>query len=482
MWLHRTAREDRSVESSLLALPDPCLLTVLQCCAANEQRSLFSAARAHSRLRTVAVLALASISVSCTQQQQADRALMFLGQHGKQVDRIHLEGSIQYKTYEQRAFMDLHGRVRFEDDCRRTPQHAVTLHQLPTSLQPSSLTLIGLGLQLQPNDCFRGVLGAAAGVAALQRLELSNCTFLDGDEGLTAALSRLPAGLEHLCIMFTETKNKSLSLIETRSFPASLLQRLQHLTYLEFGNICLLGDNDVGPALQAMTRLVDLRVSNVTASKSRKYYGGTLATVDVLSRAPHLTRLALSDCSFKAGALAHQTRLRHLDMRECSFYSAASAANFLDQELPNLQHMPHLTHLRLADNLVRIPAAAFTALTANRNLLQLDISGCTLPDGAWQYMFPVEGLPNLQELNISHVKQAYWRGQEPGWPAAAPPDSCRLVNCCPGLLSLEMQGLRGNSDQLGRDIERLRVLAREQAAIHAERVVLALQVRHGAML
>jgi hypothetical protein len=50
--------------SLLLALPDPCLLTVLQYCAADDQRGLCSAARAHSRLHQAAVEVLCSIQQS----------------------------------------------------------------------------------------------------------------------------------------------------------------------------------------------------------------------------------------------------------------------------------------------------------------------------------------------------------------------------------------------------------------------------------
>jgi hypothetical protein len=35
---------------ALLALPDDCLLAVLQCCAADDPHSVFSIARVHSRL------------------------------------------------------------------------------------------------------------------------------------------------------------------------------------------------------------------------------------------------------------------------------------------------------------------------------------------------------------------------------------------------------------------------------------------------
>jgi hypothetical protein len=55
----------------LLALPDPCLLAVLQYCAEDDRCSLFNAARAHSRLHQAAVLALRSIKAITNRQQQA---------------------------------------------------------------------------------------------------------------------------------------------------------------------------------------------------------------------------------------------------------------------------------------------------------------------------------------------------------------------------------------------------------------------------
>jgi hypothetical protein len=72
---------NESAQSLLLALPDPCLVAILQCCAANNQRSLLSAARAHSRLHQAAVLVLRSITAVITEHQQADSVLMYLGNH-----------------------------------------------------------------------------------------------------------------------------------------------------------------------------------------------------------------------------------------------------------------------------------------------------------------------------------------------------------------------------------------------------------------
>ena len=56
----------------LLALPDSCMLAVLQCLASDDQRSLFSAARANSRLHQAAVVALYSITARIFEQQQMD--------------------------------------------------------------------------------------------------------------------------------------------------------------------------------------------------------------------------------------------------------------------------------------------------------------------------------------------------------------------------------------------------------------------------
>lgn len=75
--MHCRMSSDESAPSLLLALPDACLLAVLQCCAANSQRSLFSAARAHSRLHQAAVLALHSVTATVNTQPKANDALLY---------------------------------------------------------------------------------------------------------------------------------------------------------------------------------------------------------------------------------------------------------------------------------------------------------------------------------------------------------------------------------------------------------------------
>jgi hypothetical protein len=121
--------------SLLLALPHPCLLAVLQYCAADDLRSVFSAARAHSKLHQAAVTALRSIRASMQTQQELDGVLLYFSKHGHDVDSLDLERV--WSAY---------------------PKDRITLHQLPPNLQLSSLKLTNLDVQLQPFGGFQGVL------------------------------------------------------------------------------------------------------------------------------------------------------------------------------------------------------------------------------------------------------------------------------------------------------------------------------------
>jgi hypothetical protein len=106
------------------------------------------------------------------------------------------------------------------------------------------------------------VLGAAATVAALKRLQLDSCNVLDSEAAaaLAAALSQLPAGLEHLSITSVKVDMHWLD------FPTGVLQRLQHLTYLELGYHDIVGPDEASPALQqlqALTLLAGLKLTGL---------------------------------------------------------------------------------------------------------------------------------------------------------------------------------------------------------------------------
>jgi hypothetical protein len=64
----------------LLQLPDDCLVCVLRCLAAGGHcRSLFSAARAHSRLHVAAAAALRSVHdvlMLCSEEEQVEEQVL----------------------------------------------------------------------------------------------------------------------------------------------------------------------------------------------------------------------------------------------------------------------------------------------------------------------------------------------------------------------------------------------------------------------
>jgi hypothetical protein len=65
---------------------------VLQFCAADDQRSVFNAARAHSKLHLAAVAAPRSITAECKKQKHVGSVLRYLKTHGQNVDSIDLTG------------------------------------------------------------------------------------------------------------------------------------------------------------------------------------------------------------------------------------------------------------------------------------------------------------------------------------------------------------------------------------------------------
>jgi hypothetical protein len=310
MSAHEESYEELTAEEAvrLLDLPDPCLLAVLQCCG-DDLRSLFSITRAHSRLhKAVSVLDSFQIHMSniasatwdtVCHQQQVNCALLYLGEHGENIRSV----SVTSDIYE--------------------PTDQPSIRQLPLGLQLTSLQLDGLRLQLQPGCGFQGVLGAAAGLAALKQLRFSWCKLLDRGDGLEAMLAglmQLPAGLEHLSI--NDVRHRSL--YDHRWFPTAALQHLQHLTCLELSLIKREGPIQEQPALQplqALTRLVDLSVLlSVVAS-----IGPTHSlTTSMLSGTHHLTRLGLVHCKLEPDALAGKTLLQHLHLQACDLAGAAS--------------------------------------------------------------------------------------------------------------------------------------------------------------
>ena len=280
------------------------------------------------------------------------------------------------------------------------------------------------------------MLGAAAGVAALKQLELNHCELLDlppSDQVLTAALSELPAGLEHLSISFS---NKGRARVR---FPTAVLQQLQQLTYLFLGDMELLSPDEASPALQplqALTRLVDVRL----------LYCSATITASMLPGACNLTHLHIYGGTMEPSVLAGKALLKDLQL-SCRIPDGVAGATRL---LSHMQHLQQLTHLDLQGSVFdcedgSLPAAAYAALTASSKLQRLIVSGgCmqVLFEGVWEHLSTAgRQLPHLTSLKVSGT----WRKGEAA--ATCPPGS-RIADSCPRLHSLYMHSVPCSADLL----------------------------------
>jgi hypothetical protein len=410
LLLRRMASEE-SAHFPLLALPDACLLAVLQCCASEDQRSLLSAARAHSRLHHAAVAALRNIKLFIPQHQVSDRrasVMLYLRKHGKHIDMLTLNADAESPAL---------------------------LREMPPVVQLSSLYLWGFRLQLQPGQGYRGMLGAAATVAALKHMELRDCKLLDDIEGLAASLLQL-TGLERLTI-YSPRRDSVFRENEPMRFPTFVLEQLQQLTRLGLvGTAC-----DTLQPMHALSRLLVLHIDMVCAPPGEH----ASVSASMLSQAVDLTALELRGCDIEPAVLAGKQQLQHLHLANCT---PPGDAVWVLQLLSHLQPLMQLTYLNLTRSLWDVegdnpPATAYSAITASSKLQHLDITECLLPPGVWQHMFPMgRQLPHLQNLNLSEVEQA-----DGGYAIA--PEGNRLVSCCPGLQELTMTGLQGSVGQLG---------------------------------
>jgi hypothetical protein len=186
--------------TQLLALPDPCLLAVMQHCA-DDTCSVLSAATAHSRLHQAAVEALGSIAPKQLDQARVKSLLLYLAKHGQHVRSLALRAS----------------------------SDGVQLPDLPASLTKlDSLQLESMVLQLQPGR--GGTQGVLRAEFPPTRLELSNCTMLDGAQGLAAALVQLP-DLQHLSVASVYGESGTLT------FPTAVLSHLTKLTSLKLQRV-----------------------------------------------------------------------------------------------------------------------------------------------------------------------------------------------------------------------------------------------------
>jgi hypothetical protein len=337
-----------SLPSWLLQLPDPCLEAVM-CCCASDPRSLFSAARAHSRLHQAAVLAASSIQADVSDKRHVNSVVRYLTNHGQHVHS---------------AAMHSVGEI-------------VSLSRLPHSkLQGlSSLRFRDMRLQLGPGNGWPGVLDSWA---LLKQLQLHDNVMLDGEQGLQRALVLLPL-LQHLSLHKNWCKKGN-----ALALPNSVLQGLQQLTFLEL-QYHRVQDPDGTQHLQqlGLTRLQHLGLDWVCVQTI------PASALLGLQRLTFLKVARQYDSSpLDPDALAGKTLLQHLEWVDAHTASAAGVA----QLLSHLQSLQQLTYLDLSGSMrgeeASPPAAAYAALTASSKLQHLDVSRNSLPTGVWQHVFP----------------------------------------------------------------------------------------------
>jgi hypothetical protein len=259
---------------------------------------------------------------------------------------------------------------------------------------------------------------------------------------------------------------------------ASVLQHLQHLTFLELDSFLgTRAPDNKQPYLQQLqlnTVLRDLRLDpnageppgygwGAKGRFRRPRHDDTLVlNASMLSGARQLTRLQLSKYQFETATLAGKTALQHLDLRKCRVTAGIAG---LTQLLSHLQHMPLLTHLGIRGCLYKQPAAqedavsdealwdskhswqrdafaaAYSALTVSSRLQHLDISKAFLPAGVWASILPAgRQLPELRTLKLAKVRQTLAKRHVLYYESVSPLQGARLVSCCPGLQYLDLTG------------------------------------------
>lgn len=106
-----------------------------------------------------------------------------------------------------------------------------------------------------------------------------------------------------------------------------------------------------------------------------------------------------------AGVLAKKPQLQHVVLYGCQLSGDSTG---VAQLLSDVQGLKQLKHLNLISSLQSCPtdestppAVAYSVLTSSSMLQYLDISGCLLPAGVWQYLFPGgKQLPHLGSLGL----------------------------------------------------------------------------------
>lgn len=388
--------EDPTAAASVLDLPSESLLALLSLCDAS---TLNNVAQAHSKLQDPVAIVISKRSLTRPLTQlQINSRLLWLTNHSDLVSKLHLSGRSSYRT-------------------------AVSLRELPSQLHLDSLSLNELQVQVQSGGGFAGVLHPGD---PLKQLQLHDCTLLDGEDSLEAALAQLPQ-LQDLSTARLEAMG-----MDRTQFPGVLLLSVPLLTRLE-----LVYAYEVLPCssalqhLPSLTALQDLTVE-ITCSGSEDGdddSAGVRISPSMLQPLQQLTslQLYLAGAAFEPAALSGKTLLRKLHLFDAVIPGGAAGVSALLLELQQLQE---LSVLGLSNTLKHCAADAscYAALTASTRLASLNLRSCMLPHGVWQHILRAGmELPLLQELFMQYVSEG---GQ------LTSADMQRLVTAAPALRQL----------------------------------------------
>jgi hypothetical protein len=283
--------------------------------------------------------------------------------------------------------------------------------QLPCTNLLELRMLFGCTVQLGPGGLHMGVLHCCT---KLTLLEL-RCSIFDAHAGRIDCLSSL-VHLQHLVVF---PANMPIPLM----LSSATLPSLKHLTYFLARDLSI-------DHLTQFSGLTSLRELNLDAYSDMAVGP---SSVPGLVFPASLTKLELLS-DVEAGLLS----LVPPGLQELRVWGGvegpADGPDSLFACMAGLQRLSRLSALCL----VPVPGLhwpppgpAYSALTANTNLVQLELLGTNCPQGVWQYVFPAaHKLPHLAYLELQDADGVDASAPAPVWSAV---DINRLVTCCPSL-------------------------------------------------
>jgi hypothetical protein len=179
-------------------------LTVIQ---QNDQdyRSLFTAARVHSRLHAAVGRALTSITTTVQHGQQLSSLLKYLTRHAQHIKAMDLTVTNTSAAAEEAAVRAMSAAQADAAEVKAkgaAAAEAAVPFMLPSNLELDSLSLTGVVLR-SPADLL-GILPAGAPIKQLRlddlRVQLTSASAADAAEALATTLLGLPQ-LNHLSII-----------------------------------------------------------------------------------------------------------------------------------------------------------------------------------------------------------------------------------------------------------------------------------------